>query len=143
MTWFKNYLKDRKQWIDFLGPLLFLIYFNDITEDLQTESFLFADDTALCKSLTTDSIETDFSNLNDDLQVINNWGKQWLVNFNPIKTKYIIFSKKIKAQAYPNLYLGEKKLQNVDILTHLVVVDQFTPGYQFTPTPKFIQNNHS
>ena len=25
----------------------------------------------------------------------------------------------------------------------LVVVDQFTPGYQFTPTPKFIQNNHS
>ena len=25
----------------------------------------------------------------------------------------------------------------------VVVVDQFTPGYQFTPTPKFIQNNHS
>ena len=25
----------------------------------------------------------------------------------------------------------------------LVVVDQFTPGYQFTATPKFIQNNHS
>ena len=138
LTWCKNYLKDRKQRIviegqtseyisircgvpqgSILGPLLFLIYFNDITEDLQTESFLFADDTALCKSLTTDNIETDFSNLNDDLQVINNWGKQWLVNFNPIKTKYIIFSKKIKAQAYPNLYLGEKKLQNVDILTHL------------------------
>ena len=72
--------------------LLFLRYFNDITEDLQTESFLFTDDTALCKSLTTDNIETDFS---------------------------IIFSKKIKVQAYPNLYLGEKKLQNVDILTHL------------------------
>ena len=42
-----------------------------------------------------------------------------MVNFNPIKTKYIIFSKKIKVQAYPNLYLGEKKLQNVDILTQL------------------------
>ena len=115
LTWFKNYLKDRKQRVviegqtseyisircgvpqgSILSPLLFLIYFNDITEDLQTESFLFADDTALCKSLTTDNIETDFSNLNDDLQVINNWGKQRLVNFNPIKTKYIIFSKKIK-----------------------------------------------
>ena len=25
----------------------------------------------------------------------------------------------------------------------VVMVDQFTPGYQFMPTPKFIQNNHS
>ena len=25
----------------------------------------------------------------------------------------------------------------------VVVVDQFTPGYKFRPTPKFIQNNHS
>ena len=57
---------------------------HDITEDLQTESFLFADDTALYKSLTTDNIKTNFSNLNDDLQVINKWWKQWLVNFNPI-----------------------------------------------------------
>ena len=133
LTWFKNYLNNRKQQFviegqtseyisircgvpqgSILGPLLFLISFNDITEDLQTESFLFADDTALCKSLTTDNIETNFSNLNDDLPVIIKWGKQWLVTFNPIKTKYIIL-----VQAYPNLYLGEKKLQNVDILTHL------------------------
>ena len=28
-------------------------------------------------------------------------------------------------------------------LEPVVVVDQFTPGYQFTPTPKFIQNNYS
>ena len=28
-------------------------------------------------------------------------------------------------------------------IDHIVVVNQFTPGYQFTPTPKFIQNNHS
>ena len=76
-----------------LGPLLFLIYFNDITEDLQTESFLFADDTALCKALTSDNTETDISDLNEDLKVINDWGKQWLVNFNLTKTKYIIFSK--------------------------------------------------
>ena len=125
LTWFKNYLKDRKQRFviegqtseyisircgvpqgSILGPLLVLIYFNDITEDLQTESFLFADDTALCKSLTTDNIETDFSNLNDDLQVINNWRKQWLVNFNPIKTKYIIFSKKNKSTSLPKLISG-------------------------------------
>ena len=36
-------------------PLLFLMYFNDITEDLQTGSFLFAVDTAQSKALTSDN----------------------------------------------------------------------------------------
>ena len=34
-------------------------------------------------------------------------------------------------------------IQSAGQIFEVVVVDQFTPGYQFTPTPKFIQNNHS
>ena len=58
-----------------LGHILFLIFFSDITVDLQTIIFLFDDDTALCKALTNDNTETNLSNLNTDLKVINNWGK--------------------------------------------------------------------
>ena len=43
----------------------------------------------------------------------------------------------------PESKLHINHLELKAVLLALVVVDQFTPGYQFTPTPEFIQNNHS
>ena len=103
LDWIKDYLQDRKQrvvidgqiseWISILsgvsqgsilGPLLFLIYTNDIVLDIRCEIFLFADDTVL-------SIQT----VNNDLNKFSRWVSQWLVSLNPTKTKYMIFSKKL------------------------------------------------
>ena len=121
LNWFMSYLTDRKQRViingqhsnwaqihagvpqgSILGPLLFIIYIDDIIENIESNIFLFADDTSLLESITDPLLS--FAKLNRDLSKLNEWAKQWLVTFNPLKTKYIIFSKKIEQLHYPDLY---------------------------------------
>ena len=54
-----------------LGPLLFLIYINDIVSDITSNVNLFADDTSLFMVVENPIITADI--LNDDLQKINAW----------------------------------------------------------------------
>ena len=73
-----------------LSPLLFLIYVNDITDNLLSIARLFADDTSIAVSASAlNHIE---GILNHDLKMISLWAKQWLVIFNPIKTEAILFT---------------------------------------------------
>ena len=71
-----------------LGPLLFLLYMDDITSDIQSDILIFADDTSLFVS-GSDPAETT-AILNRDLQKIANWASKWKVTFNASKTKTII-----------------------------------------------------
>ena len=73
-----------------LGPLLFLLYVNDIADNLLSLTRLFADDTSL--SYSSQSPYTIEDVINSDLESISIWSKQWLVNFNPQKTKAMVFS---------------------------------------------------
>ena len=66
-----------------LGPLLLLIYINDIVSDITSNVKLFADDTSLSMVVENPIITADI--LNDDLQKINSWANKWLVSFNPAK----------------------------------------------------------
>ena len=75
------------------GPLLFLIYVNDVKHNILSSITLFADDTAFIKEINNHV--NDFGELNNDLGTLNSWSKQWLITFNADKTKYLIFSKKI------------------------------------------------
>ena len=68
-----------------LGPLLFLIYINDLTEGLTTNAKLFADDTSLF-SVVHDT-QTSANDFNKDLEIINNWAYQWKINLNPDPNK--------------------------------------------------------
>ena len=64
-----------------LGPLLFLLYVNDIGDNLLSLTRLFADDISL--SYSSQSPYTIEDVINSDLESISIWSKQWLVNFNP------------------------------------------------------------
>ena len=78
-----------------LGPLLFLIYVNDLPDGLKSECKLFADDTSLFS--VVHDISTSASDINNDLTLISNWAFQWKMSFNPDPSKQaqeIIFSRK-------------------------------------------------
>ena len=111
LKWISDYLSDRTQRVavkscvsstrsvnagvpqgSVLGPLLFLIYVNDIADSLLSLTRLFADDSSLFYS--TSSILDLQGIINHDLQILSAWAKQWLVNFNPLKTEGILFTLK-------------------------------------------------
>ncbi len=75
-----------------LGPLLFLIYINDICDDLNSNSFLFADDTSMVKVVNNNILQA-AKIINEDLDKINLWTKKWLVSVNTTKTIFMLFSK--------------------------------------------------
>ena len=78
-----------------LGPVLFLVYINDLTENLHSNPKLFADDTSLFLSVTDEALSN--SHLNDNLSEINDWVYKWKMSFDPDSTKpahEVIFSRK-------------------------------------------------
>ena len=64
-----------------LGPLFFLIYINDLTENLSCSVKIFADDTSLF-TIVQDPNSAD-SDLNHDLDLIRLWACKWRMSFNP------------------------------------------------------------
>ena len=66
-----------------LGPLLFIIYINDITENLESDIQIFADD---CFLLVSGKNQSDTSEiLNRDLSKISVWASNWKTLFNAEK----------------------------------------------------------
>ena len=51
--------------------------------------------------------------INNDLEKLSNWAKQWLVNFNPSKTKFILFSKKVNKPNLEPILLDGKEIDRV------------------------------
>ena len=103
----KNYLTARQQravlnrqtssWLNvtagvpqgsILGPILFLIYINDLPDEITSSCKIFADDTSLFSKIENKS----YSNfqLNKDLETISKWAFQWKTLFNPGPIKQAI-----------------------------------------------------
>ena len=101
-----------------LGPLLFLVYINDIAEHLLSLTRLFADDSSLFYSAAhTDAIA---GIINHDMQLLSNWARQWIVTFNPLKTEAVLFTLK-KINILPQLVFDNITINFVDSLKHLGV----------------------
>ena len=68
-----------------LGPPLFLIYVNDISENLLSLTRLFADDSSLFFSAS--KIRDIEGILTHDLMILTQWARKWMVNFNQKKQR--------------------------------------------------------
>ena len=87
-----------------LGPLLFLIYINDLERNIKSNIKFFADDTMLFSIVKDPTISA--SDLNHDLNIIFQWAHQWEMEFNPDPTKQateILFSCKKSSPNHPNI----------------------------------------
>ena len=85
------------------GPVLFLIYRNDLADNLSNAK-LSADDTSLFSIVH--NVNTSPDEVNNDLVKINNWANQWkmICNSDPIKqAQGVIFTRKIDIEEHPPL----------------------------------------
>ena len=74
-----------------LGPLLFLVYINDIPERVKSQLRLFADDSYLYRTI---SGEQDTVHLQEDLDELIKWEKGWSMEFHPDKCKVLRITNK-------------------------------------------------
>ena len=102
-----------------LGPLLFLIYINDIANSLQGSARLFDDDTSI--SYSSSDIQYLQLIINEDLQKMHIWACKWLIIFNHITTEVMLVSNTF-IDFNLLLILENTILQIVDALRHLGVI---------------------
>ena len=108
-----------------LGPLLFLIYMNDSSDNLTSNAKFFADDTLF--SVAHD-VNTSAKELNNDLKKVNDWDFQWKMSFNPDRNKHaqeVIFSRKSKRSTHSPLFFNNNNVSQTCSQNHLGVILDF------------------
>jgi len=128
LNWISAWLRNRRQrvclqgelsgWWDVtsgvpqgsvLGPVLFLIFINDLDNDVRNWILKFADDTKIYSCLR-DSKDCDL--LQDDLDLLCAWSSRWQMQFNVGKCKVIHIGKKNPIYTYK---MNGQKLEEVSV----------------------------
>lgn len=105
-----------------LGPLMFLIYINDLPEVIKAKTYIYADDTSIyLKVPRNSSISESHRKLQTDLNNIYLWSSKWKLTFKPSKTREVIFCKN-EHRDHPKLSLNNDEIIRVHCHTHLGVV---------------------
>lgn len=160
LKWLSSYLNNRTQYVNFndensrygnikcgvpqgsvLGPLLYLIYVNDIV-NVSPNLFpiLFADDTNIF--LEGNNIDNVVDNMNLELNKLMDWTIANKLSLNVDKTNYMIFSMKGKrAKPNRNLYINNRQLKRVEYTKFLgVIIDD---KLSWNEHVKYIKNKMS
>ena len=122
-AWIKSYLSNRLQYI--LGPLLFLLYVNDLKNASSVlYPFMFADDNNLF--YTHSNIQKLFSMMDEKLASINQWFTSNKLSLNARKTKYSFFHKPSKKYdihlMLPKLTISNHVIERQEFITFLEVI---------------------
>lgn len=138
ISWIKAYLENRVQRVrvnscfsswakvesgipqgSILGPLLFIIYINELPNicDSGSKLYLYADDAKIYKQIFN---RQDRDNLQCDLNKLNSWADNWLLKLNIVKCKKISFGRHIEGTEHYNI--DNVDLENVESIKDLGVI---------------------
>jgi hypothetical protein len=128
LAWFENYLSGRTQRVSFknassglldlimgvpqgsiLGPLLFLLYINDLPAGLELKCILFADDTTL--TLVAPDIKELYEKANSQLEAASDWFCSNRLSLHPKKTRSIHYFP--GKNEIPDLTIMKQKIQRI------------------------------
>ena len=109
LNWIKAFLSDRVQQIcvngsnstwkpvtsgipqgSVLGPILFVLYINDLPSNILSDVYMFADDTKIFNIIKSPE---DQETLQNDLDTLSMWSDKWLLKFHPEKCKVMHLGK--------------------------------------------------
>ena len=90
-----------------LGPLLFLIYINDLPDGITSTIYMYADDTKLYREIKSPD---DHQILQNDFSKLCTWSKKWLLKFHPKKCSCLTIGKKLESPSY-----------SYDLSSHIIV----------------------
>ena len=140
LEWFNSYLDQRQQRVvlegsfsdykeikagvpqgSILGTLLFLVFINDIVDDLGSNVKLFADDTSLYIIVEDPVMAANLMHMDTDLDKVHTWANAWLVKYNPYKTEELIISRKTIITNHPSVTMNNVEVKRVDFHKHLGV----------------------
>ena len=150
IRWFRSYLYERIFFIEIenqlsdyekvsrgvpqgsiLGPLLFLVYVNDMPQAVKSNLFLYADD--LCLMYQHRDVEEIEEQLNKDFENVCDWlvGNKLCIHFGEDKTKSILFASKCRIKSARKLNVKYKniKIKQHSQVTYLgCILDETLPG---------------
>jgi len=99
-----------------LGPLLFIIYINDLPSVMKYfKAIIYADDTTLFATLNINNVDSIAEqHLNNDLALISEWMKLNKLSLNISKTKSMIYHTVQRKVNYPNIFIDGFKIDTVN-----------------------------
>lgn len=90
-----------------LGPILFIVYINDLLEDIKADGLLFADDAKIFKQISSSD---DALVLQSDIGSLEEWSRKWLLTFHPDKC-HVLTTGKFENIRHTHRY----KVNNVEL----------------------------
>ena len=104
-----------------LGLLLFIVFINDIVNEIRSSVRLLTYDT--CAFEVSDGPIASAAALNEVLRKVLAWAKTWLVLFNALKTEVMNITKKKRIRVYhPPLFMGDTQVKEVSQHKHLGLI---------------------
>ena len=101
-----------------LGPLLFFLYINDISADIESEIRLFADDCVCYREIKN---EEDTLKVQRDIDRLGSWARKWEMRFQPVKCNMMQLTNKRSSKIQANYTLEGTVLENVESIKYLGV----------------------
>lgn len=157
VSWFSSYLMDRSQFVELarnnckvqsdksrvnrgvpqgsiLGPLLFILYSSDVTEEIRHCRYhMYADDLQVYVSFKPRDTTDALLKLNADLSGIAAWAGNNTLVLNPTKSKFMLFGTKQQIAAVENrgmsVVIDGESVERVWVARNLGVI--FDAGLRF------------